>query len=127
MNLEDSITYMPVSARMTDLTNKSFDRLTALGYVGKDKYGQSRWHCQCVCGMKIIALAGNLKRLHTSSCGCRELEVLIARSIKHGQARRSKLSIEYKIWCGIRGRCNNVNNPAYIDYGARGIKVCHRS
>lgn len=30
----------------------------------------------------------------------------------------------YYIWCGIRQRCYNPNNPKYNIYGARGIKMC---
>lgn len=30
----------------------------------------------------------------------------------------------YRIWSGLRNRCNNPNNQAYKYYGGRGIKVC---
>ena len=30
----------------------------------------------------------------------------------------------YKIWQGIRQRCNNPNDKDYEDYGGRGIRVC---
>lgn len=30
----------------------------------------------------------------------------------------------YKIWQGIRQRCNNQNDKDYDNYGGRGIKVC---
>lgn len=33
-------------------------------------------------------------------------------------------SDEYKIWKGMKQRCNNPNNVAYNNYGGRGIKVC---
>ena len=33
---------------------------------------------------------------------------------------------EYKIWKGIRDRCNRKNNPKYKDYGGRGIVICDR-
>lgn len=33
---------------------------------------------------------------------------------------------EYKIWKGIRDRCNRKSNPKYKDYGGRGITVCER-
>lgn len=32
----------------------------------------------------------------------------------------------YMIWGNIKNRCNNPNNPAYANYGGRGIKVCER-
>lgn len=30
----------------------------------------------------------------------------------------------YKIWSGMRSRCNNLNNKHYKDYGGRGITIC---
>jgi len=30
----------------------------------------------------------------------------------------------YHRWLGMKARCYNVNNPAYPNYGGRGIKVC---
>lgn len=30
----------------------------------------------------------------------------------------------YKIWIGLRARCNNPNDKDFDKYGARGIKVC---
>ena len=31
---------------------------------------------------------------------------------------------QYKIWQGIRERCNNPKNQYYHNYGGRGIRVC---
>jgi hypothetical protein len=33
---------------------------------------------------------------------------------------------EYRVWSGMRNRCNNVNEPCYHRYGGRGIKICER-
>lgn len=30
----------------------------------------------------------------------------------------------YKVWAGMKARCQCKNNPNYKNYGARGIKVC---
>ena len=40
---------------------------------------------------------------------------------QHREAHKTRL---YKIWCGMRERCNRVNHSAYKNYGGRGIKVC---
>lgn len=32
----------------------------------------------------------------------------------------------YEVWKGMRQRCSNPNQPAYPDYGGRGIAVCDR-
>ena len=40
--------------------------------------------------------------------------------VKHGLSKTKSFSV----WKGMRKRCNNVNEPAYKNYGGRGIKVC---
>lgn len=30
----------------------------------------------------------------------------------------------YRRWCNMRQRCLNPKNPSYINYGARGIRIC---
>jgi hypothetical protein len=30
----------------------------------------------------------------------------------------------YKVWCGMKQRCNNPNCEHYHRYGGRGIKIC---
>ena len=41
-------------------------------------------------------------------------------TLKHGLANKVRA---YGIWKGMRKRCNNTNEPAYENYGGRGIKV----
>ena len=36
------------------------------------------------------------------------------------------LSSEYRIWIGVKNRCQNPRNKRYDDYGGRGITVCER-
>lgn len=33
---------------------------------------------------------------------------------------------EYRIWSGIKQRCTNPNNPAFRNYGGRGVTLCER-
>ncbi len=40
----------------------------------------------------------------------------------HGYAGPKKHPI-YRSWAGARSRCYNLNNPAYADYGGRGITL----
>ena len=35
-------------------------------------------------------------------------------------------SREYWVWAEMKGRCQNPNNPAYANYGGRGITVCEK-
>jgi hypothetical protein len=55
-----------------------------------------------------------------------KLEKLSQFSVVHGNSRHGKESREYRTWRHIRSRCRNKNNPAYKDYGGRGISVCDR-
>ena len=49
--------------------------------------------------------------------------------LKHGESAyggKRKPTPEYKVWDGMRSRCNNPNNQHYDDYGGRGIGVCEQ-
>lgn len=47
-------------------------------------------------------------------------------NLKHGGARVSGKTTEYKIWCAMRERCNRVQSTEFKRYGGRGIRVCER-
>lgn len=51
--------------KLDDLTGRRFGKLTVKRYVGNKK-----WLCMCDCGHETVALSSNLKRGHTTSCGC---------------------------------------------------------
>ena len=55
-----------------DLTGKKFGRLTVIERVSNNKWGQTKWLCQCDCGKKKIIYGGSLTRKieSTKSCGC---------------------------------------------------------
>jgi hypothetical protein len=107
--------------RFIDLTGQTFGRLTVLARDTTSK--RSRWHCQCVCGNFSLIFGDNLRSGHTTSCGC----YLRDQTTRHGFARRYVLRhpLHYA-WVNMTQRCYNRSNPAYPNYGARGIKVCDR-
>ena len=43
-------------------------------------------------------------------------------ALKHGMRK----SPEYNVWANMKYRCQNERNPAYHNYGGRGICVCER-
>ena len=105
-----------------DLTGKRFGRWTVLSKAsssGKDY--KTRWNCVCDCGTKAIVQAGNLLSGASVSCGCYLKEITGNRSRTHGDGYGVRL---YRIWMGMRQRCNNPNAEKYPIYGERGIKVC---
>lgn len=44
--------------------------------------------------------------------------------MRHGDSQRGRVARLYRIWIGVRNRCNNPNNKNYKEYGGRGILVC---
>lgn len=105
-----------------DITGRTFGRLTVLGLDHVTERGRTYWLCECDCAdrTRFIVRRDALISGATTSCGCLSRERFIERNTRHGMAT-SRL---YKIWEGMRQRCENKNNPRYDSYGGRGITVC---
>jgi len=102
-----------------DLAGQVFERLTVLGKSDRrDKSRVILWRCLCECGNEIVARAASLKSGRVRSCGCWARE----RVTTHGMTNTPT----YKSWRSMLGRCRNPNDPAYHNYGGRGITVCER-
>lgn len=106
--------------KFIDLTGQKFGRLTAIKRVENTKNKDTLWLCKCDCGGETITRITNLRNGNTKSCGCLNKEHLLKSITKHG-LHDKKL---YNTWKGMRQRCNNKNNPAYKNYGGRGITIC---
>lgn len=111
--------------KTADLVGQRFGRLTVIKKIGVRKVGQrgqtkTVWLCKCDCGNEKEVLRNSLVSGNTKSCGCLEKETKKTMHVKHGEAK-TRL---WKIWCGMRERCNNPNNQDYSYYGGRGIIVC---
>jgi hypothetical protein len=110
-----------------DLTGQKFNRLTVIKFSHTDKHRFNKWECICDCGKKVIANSAQLKSGGTKSCGCYKNELCAKlKQITHGHSKRSGVTAEYRAWCKLKERCNDVNDKRYPDYGGRGIKVCER-
>ena len=109
-----------------DLTGRKFGRLSVLGYAyAKDEISKKGnlhryhyWHCKCDCGNLCTVKACHLSSGGTKSCGCLWQE-RVGGKPKHG---KSGIRL-YRVWEGIRSRCNNPNSKFYKYYGGRGIKI----
>jgi hypothetical protein len=101
---------------------ESYGRLKVVG-VHSVKNNRRRYKCLCSCGRTLITRMDALKSGRTKSCGCLKKEV----SIQNGKKRKTHGMTNariHRIWLGIKSRCNNGNDTAYIHYGGRGIEVC---
>lgn len=110
-----------------DHTGLVYGRLTVLSenLVKKDIEKCRRfWECLCECGNTLTVSQDNLLRKKgTKSCGCLVKELLIQRNIQNTSHGLSAHPL-YRIWNGMRQRCNNSNSYAYMYYGGKGIRVC---
>lgn len=109
-------------ARLVNLLEQRFGRLTVLLYAGKDVFEKTLWLCQCDCGNQVTVTMGNLRYDVTSSCGCllRDIATENGKKTKtHGLTGKKS----FEIWIKMMERCKNVHNK---DYGGRGIYVVER-
>lgn len=106
-----------------DLTNKLFCRLYVLNRsTTNTRGGKPRWDCICNCGTRCTVAAADLISGDTLSCGCYRKD----RILRHGAARKGKVTAEYRSWHAMLQRCTNPDSNGYKNYGGRGIRVCKR-
>lgn len=100
-----------------NLIGQKFGKLTVIA-MGHGPSGRI-WYCLCDCGKKKEKplTAYELKQGKRNHCGCVKPNSGMR---THGQSE-TKL---YKVWSSMKHRCSNPNDPAYCNYGARGITVC---
>ena len=103
-----------------DITGRQFGRLTALEYVGIDKFQCRLWRCVCSCGNETLVTYSSLITGHTTSCGCYGKEARLLANTKHGLHKHRI----YRILKNMKSRCYNPNEPGYNNYGGRGITIC---
>lgn len=102
-----------------DMTGLRIGQSTVIKRAPNGKRGQAMWLCQCDCGKTFVTLGSSLRNGHTKSCGCLQRTT----ASKKGTHHLSKTPL-FKTWFAMIQRCENPNNKAYQDYGARGIRVC---
>lgn len=106
-------------ARIIDISGEKFARWTVLEF----SHTHSRtafWRCQCECGTVSTVKGSALRKGQSKSCGCLQKERVCEAITTHGYTHSS----EYYSWQAMIQRCLNPNNPAYHNYGQRGITVC---
>ena len=81
--------------------------------------------CRCDCGAIDFVGSYKLRTGHSRSCGCLQSDVTTKRNLTHGFSGGNGTRV-YRVWCQMVGRCTNIKNRSYADYGGRGITVCER-
>ena len=103
------------------LSGKVFGRLTVISFNGRSG-SQYLWNCQCECGKTNTPSRSSLVSGKSKSCGCLARERSAESQTKHGKSKDRV----YKIYIGMKKRCNNKNSSNFKNYGAKGIKLCSR-
>lgn len=97
--------------------NTVINHWTVLAFGGRDpKRLEALWKCRCQCGMTQLVKSWDLRTGHSKSCGCMQ-------NVTHGHSFVGKKTPEWLAYNDAKQRCSNPNNPAYKDYGERGIRV----
>lgn len=78
-----------------------------------------RFECRH-CGSEFNAFISNIRRNHTTSCGCKKAELISEGNTKHSKTNHSL----YFVWHDMKDRCYNANYVHRHRYGGRGITVC---
>lgn len=105
---------------LRDLAGQRFGRLVAIQRDTKiSSNGSPLWLCVCDCGNLKSVLRQTLlaKKCSVKSCGCLKAE------IQHGGSQSS----EYGSYRAAKCRCQNPNDPAWKNYGGRGIEFRFKS
>lgn len=113
-------------AKVIDLTGQRFGSLVVIKRVQNSvaPSGQKKamFLCVCDCGNEVTVIGANLRNGNTQSCGCLRREEAIKNG-KRGTHHKSKSRL-YRIFTGMKARCDYDTLPRYKDYGGRGITVC---
>ena len=89
------------------------------------------WLCRCVCGREKLVYEYNLLSGKSSSCAaCAQKGRKLGQQVDTSEFSRKFTHVPPRVrnklrqaaWSAI-DRCTNPNNPRYVDWGGRGIRV----
>ena len=118
--------------KFKDLTGNKYGRLTVieLDHIKKtEKRSRTYWKCICECGNEIVVRSDSLGTT-TLSCGCITKEN-IKKLVESDKSKENRFKAThgesntrfYKIFEGMKARCNRPSHSMYRNYGAKGVKV----
>lgn len=89
--------------------------------------------CECDCGTIKTINRKMFTGKKVKSCGCAQSEWLIEYNKRqketgahHNTTHGMSKTPLYRCWVNMKARCYDENEPAYKNYGGRGISVCDR-
>jgi hypothetical protein len=113
-----------------DETGNTYGKLTVIRLAPREDH-RARWECQCACGTTVTRLGFYLRSGKATNCGCVRKPYTMTgprkarapRSANAVMTSRVRSHLRAKWWSMVR-RCTLDNDPAWENYGGRGIKVC---
>lgn len=112
-----------------DLTGMRFGKWTVIkrseSTCGKSGKPHTMWLCQCDCGSSPRPVySSSLLSGRSTSCGCSQKETAANFCRAYFSSHNESKTRLYRIWAGMKKRCENPNASNYPNYGGRGITVC---
>jgi hypothetical protein len=101
-----------------NIIGRRFGKLVVAAYSHTTQNRKACWKCKCDCGRVVILRGNDLLSGRTKSCWCWKT----ADVSRHGESKHDI----YRIWAGMKQRCNRPKTRSYKYYGARGVIVCER-
>ena len=136
---------------MKNETGNRYGRLTVIRYDHTDKRQGAYWLCACDCGCTTVVKGNRLRTGKTKSCGCikREVQEALGQRTRetsamrmrdfnkifwtdsNREANRRKATKHggtgtrlFRVWEGMKERCNAENGDHARWYHDKGIRVC---
>lgn len=119
--------------RKIDLTGKVFGKLTVIKeHPIRTPQGSIQWECQCDCGNQTIVSGDNLRRNHTTSCGCAQKETAQKRIIDLTNKRfgylivleRGRTDINRNVYWKCQCDCGTIKEISGSNLKSGKIKSC---
>lgn len=107
-----------LKSKPKNLVNRRFGKLTVAKKGILNSKSQQEWICDCSCARRISIPETRLLDDSIVSCSFCESEKLPIQEFS------GSLDQAYRIWQGIRQRCQNPLHISFKNYGGRGIKIC---
>lgn len=104
---------------LSDLKGKKFGLLTIKDEA--PQRGVNRFVvCDCECGTVGEFRLADVRFGRSTNCGCVRSKKMVARNTTHGLTSHPL----YRMWRGMKERCEYSGHAKYFRYGGRGITVC---